>query len=121
MNNDYLDPINSLGVPELADTTFAMDFLLRAKNGVRNCSIALSETATPEVRTLLSKQLDEALAMHEEIAQLMISKKWFHPYDLDEQFQLDMKSAQTTIQIANMKLFPDDTSRRGVFDRTPDQ
>ncbi|KAF6603433.1 spore coat protein, partial [Bacillus sp. EKM417B] len=31
MNHDHLDPINSLHVPELADMTFAMDFLIRAK------------------------------------------------------------------------------------------
>lgn len=46
MNNDYLDPINSLHVPELADTTFAMDLLLRAKEGVRNLAVALTESAS---------------------------------------------------------------------------
>ena len=30
-----------MNVPELADTTFAMDFLLRAKEGVRNTAVAL--------------------------------------------------------------------------------
>jgi spore coat protein CotF len=121
MNNDYLDPINSLGVPELADASFALDFLLSAKNGVRNCAIALSETATPEVRTVLRKQLEVSLALHEEISQLMMSKKWFHPFELNEQYQLDVKSAKTTVQIAQMELFPGDTSRKGLFDRTPDQ
>lgn len=32
---------------------FALDFLLTVKNGGRNCAFALSETATPEVRTIL--------------------------------------------------------------------
>ncbi|MBP2079967.1 hypothetical protein J2Z64_004276 [Oceanobacillus polygoni] len=31
MNQDYLDPINALNMPELADMTFAMDFLIRAQ------------------------------------------------------------------------------------------
>ena len=75
MNNDYLDPINSLHVPELADTTFAMDLLLRAKEGVRNIAVALTETASPDLRALLRKQLMQGIAMHQEITELMINKK----------------------------------------------
>ncbi|MNK62553.1 Spore coat protein F precursor [compost metagenome] len=120
MNNDYLDPINSLGTPELADTTFAMDFLIRAKEGVRNYAIALTETASPEARAILRDQMYEGLELHDEIAKLMISKKWFHPYKLDAQYNLDMTSAKTTLQIAQMKLYPDNTNRKGVFDRTPE-
>ncbi|WP_103107280.1 spore coat protein [Brevibacillus reuszeri] len=121
MNHDYLDPINSLNMPELADMTFAMDFLIRAKEGVRNTAVALTETVTPEARAVLRKQLHQAISLHQEIAQLMISKKWFHPYELNEQYQLDQLSAINTIQIGQMKLFPGDTSRKGMFDRTPDE
>ena len=74
MNTDYLDPINSLNMPEMADMTFAMDFLIRAKEGVRNLSIALTETASPDVRALLHTQLKQAIAMHQEISELMIRK-----------------------------------------------
>ncbi|BCJ87255.1 spore coat protein [Effusibacillus dendaii] len=116
MNNDFLDPINAKGMPELADSTIALDFLMAAKNGVRNCAIALTEIATPEVRATVRNHMEEALAMHEKISDLMISKGWFHPYNLSEQFQLDMKSADTTLKIAELKLFPDHTSRLGTFD-----
>lgn len=118
--NDYLDPINSLHMPEMADMTFAMDFLMRAKEGVRNTAIALTETVTPEARAVLRKQLRQGIALHQEIAELMISKKWFHPYELGEQYQLDQLSALNTIKIGQMNLFPEDTSRKGMFDRTPD-
>ncbi len=121
MNTDYLDPINSLNMPEMADMTFAMDFLLRAKEGVRNLSIALTETASPDVRVLLRNQLKQGIAMHQEITELMIRKKWFHPYELNEQYQLDQLSAKNTVMIGQMNLFPDDTSRKGMFDRTPDE
>ncbi|HZG77888.1 MAG TPA: spore coat protein [Paenibacillus sp.] len=120
MNHDYLDPINALNVPELADLTFAMDFLIRAKEGVRNAAIAFTEAASPEARGLLRTQLREALAMHQEIAELMIRKKWFHPHELHEQYKLDQLSANNTAMIAGMALFRDDTSRRGMFDRAPD-
>ena len=121
MNNDHLDPINSLNVPELADTTFAMDFLIRAKEGIRNTAVALTETASPDVRALLRKQLMQGIRMHQEITELMISKKWFHPYELSEQYKLDQLSAKNTIMVGNMNLFPDETNRKGMFDRTPDE
>ncbi|UPV77847.1 spore coat protein [Bacillus rugosus] len=121
MNHDHLDPINSLNMPELADTTFAMDFLIRVKEGVRNTAVTLTETASPDVRALLRKQLMQGIAMHQEITELMISKKWFHPYELSEQYKLDQLSAKNTIMVGNMNLFPDETNRKGMFDRTPDE
>jgi len=121
MNTDYLDPINSLNMPEMADMTFAMDFLIRAKEGVRNLSIALTETASPDVRSLLRNHLKQGIEMHQEITELMIRKKWFHPYELNEQYQLDQLSAKNTVMIGQMNLFPDDTSRKGMFDRIPDE
>jgi len=121
LNHDHLDPINSLHVPELADMTFAMDFLIRAKEGVRNTAVALTETASPDVRALLRKQLMQGIAMHQEITDLMVSKKWFHPHDLSEQYKLDQLSAKNTLMVGNMNLFPVETNRKGMFDRTPDE
>lgn len=121
MNHDHLDPINSLHVPELADMTFAMDFLIRAKEGVRNTAVALTETASPDVRALPRKQLMQGIAMHQEITDLMVSKKWFHPHDLSEQYKLDQLSAKNTLMVGSMNLFPVETNRKGMFDRTPDE
>lgn len=121
MNNDYQDPINALNMPEMADMTFAMDFLMRTKEGVRNTAVALTETASPDARALLRNQLEQGIAMHQEISDLMIRKKWFHPYELNEQYQLDQLSAKNTVMIGQMNLFPEDTSRKGMFDRTPDE
>jgi spore coat protein CotF len=121
MNNDYLDPINALNMPEMADMTFAMDFLIRAKEGVRNTAIALTETTSPDARAILKNHLHQGIAMHQEISDLMMNKKWFHPYELSEQYQLDQLSANNTVMIGQMNLFPGDTSRKGLFDRTPDE
>jgi similar to spore coat protein len=48
MINDYLEIRNAEGMPKLVDATMSTAFLLNAKNGVRNCAIALTEAATPE-------------------------------------------------------------------------
>ncbi|MFC4100329.1 spore coat protein [Paenibacillus xanthanilyticus] len=121
MKMDALDPANALNMPEMADMTFAMDFLMRAKEGVRNIAVALTETVSPQARALLREQLRQGIALHQEITELMVRKKWFHPYELQEQFKLDVLSLTNTLEISKQKLFPDDTSRKGMFDRTPDE
>ncbi|AEI39408.1 spore coat protein [Paenibacillus mucilaginosus] len=112
---DFLDPRNAEGMPKMTDSMLSLDFLMAAKNGVRNCAIALTECITPEARTLIREQLNQALALHEEISQLMLSKGWLHVYNLPEQHEMDMRSARTTVQIAGLDLFPGDTSRLGMF------
>lgn len=120
MINDYLEIRNSEGMPKLVDTTMSMTFLLNAKNGIRNYAIALTEAATPAVRTVITKQLNTAIDLHEEISNLMIRKGWFHPVNLEKQFQMDMESSETAAQIAKYDLFPGDTSRLGTF-ATPEK
>jgi spore coat protein CotF len=53
MINDYLEIRNAEGMPKMIDTNMALAFLLNSKNSVRNLAIALSETASPEVRKTL--------------------------------------------------------------------
>lgn len=39
----------------------------------------------------------------------MINKGWFHPLHINKQFQLDIESSQTAVEIAKLDLFPGDT------------
>ena len=112
---DYLDPRNAEGMPNLADSAFAMDFLLGIKTGIRNYGFAITETANPELRRILHKQMEAAIDLHSEVSNLMIKKGWLNPHNLKEQFQVDLKSAETAIQISELKLFPSDTDRLGMF------
>ena len=120
MINDYLEIRNAEGMPKLVDGNMSLTFLLNAKSGVRNCAIALTEASTPEVRSVLRAQLNNAINIHEEIFTLMINKGWFHPLNLEKQFQMDIESSQTAVQIASLDLFPGDTSRLGMF-ATPEK
>ncbi|MBM7692731.1 spore coat protein CotF [Peribacillus deserti] len=116
MINDYLEVENAEGLPEIADTGIAMEFLISVKTGVRNTAVALTESKTPEVRNTLRHQLEEGLELHKELSQFMISKGWLHPYNVEDQFKLDLKSADAALMIGEMKnLFPPDTSRRGML------
>lgn len=115
MINDYLEIENAEGMPNLADGTIAMEFLLSAKTGVKTYAIALTEATSSEVRTTLTSQLRDALSLYSEISDLMIRKGWLHPYNLEEQFQLDLKSSQMALTIAGLELFPGPTDRLGTF------
>ncbi|MCM3739480.1 spore coat protein [Oceanobacillus luteolus] len=117
--NDYLDPINAVGMPEKIDSAIALDLLLTVKEAIRNYSVALTETTSPELRTTLHHQMEAMIDFQTEVIQLMADKKWFHPYDLDEQQILDLKSAQNAIEIAALNLFPDNNNRKGLFPTPP--
>lgn len=115
MKNDYLELENSEGMPGLVDSTIALNFLLNVKSGIRNSAIALTEIADPQARREVRKMLDAQIGLHAEISELMMNKGWLHPYHVQEQFKLDKMSSQAALQIANLQLFPGDTSRLGTF------
>ncbi|MGO4886370.1 spore coat protein [Anaerobacillus sp. MEB173] len=115
MNEDYLDPKYAEGMPKMADAAFALDFLLSVKTGIRYYAVALTETATSELREALYRQMDAAIDLHGELTELMMNKGWLYPNDIGKQIELDLKSADMAIAIANMNLFPLDTDRLGTF------
>ncbi|WP_047982261.1 spore coat protein [Ornithinibacillus contaminans] len=118
--NDYLDPINSVGMPEKIDSAIAMELLMSVKVAVRNYGIALTEAVSPEVRTTIRNQMEAAIDFHGEVTDLMIKKKWFYPYDLSEQQTIDLDAAQTAVDIAGLHLFPENNNRKGLFPTPPE-
>lgn len=115
MNQDYLDPKYAEGMPKMADSSIALDFLLSIKTGIRYYAIALTETANSALRESLFRQMDEAIDLYEETVELLLEKGWLYPHDLGKQVELDIKSADMALAIAEMELFPMDTDRRGTF------
>lgn len=87
------------GMDKMSVQVIATDFLMAAKSGVRNYSIAITETTSPEVRTILRKQLNDAIAAHEAITAYMMKKGYYHPYDLQEQYKVDMQTTDTALSL----------------------
>lgn len=87
------------GLHTLTDDVIAMDLLINAKSGVRNYAMAVTECATPEIKRILMKQLDEAIDSHEKISNYMVQHGLYHPFHISEQIQLDLKNIQTAINI----------------------
>ncbi|RHW40138.1 spore coat protein [Lysinibacillus yapensis] len=116
---DYLDPHHSVGMPELTDAGVALELLLSLKTGVRTLSIALTETASPSLRKIIKTQLDAMIDLYSETSELMMKKEWLKPFDLDKQKELDIRSAQNAIDIAQLDLFPENMNRKGMFPTPP--
>lgn len=83
----------------MSDQVIATDMLITAKAGVRNLAVALTEAATPEVRNVLKQHLDTAIQTHENLTAYMMNKGYYHPYNVQEQLQVDMKSADTSLNL----------------------
>jgi len=81
------------------DQTIATDLLLASKSGVRSLAVAITETATPEVKKVLKKELETAINLHDKIAQYMIDNEMYHAYDLKEQVSQDLKNAEEALEI----------------------
>jgi similar to spore coat protein len=87
------------GMNTMTDEVIAMDFLIAAKTGIKTYAIALTETATPEIKTVLRKQLEEAITTHEQATNYMMQKGYYYPYNVNEQIQLDMRNIQNALNI----------------------
>lgn len=87
-------------MPILDDMAIATDLLVTAKAGVRNLAVAITETATPSVKKLLRRELDNAIDTHDKIAQYMIKKEMYHAYDVDEQIEHDLEKADIAMNLA---------------------
>ncbi|WP_211748153.1 spore coat protein [Paenibacillus sp. Marseille-Q4541] len=87
------------GLHMLTDDVIAMDFLMNAKSGVRNYAMAVTECASPEIKQILMKQLDEAIDSYEKITTYMMQHGLYHLYHIPEQIQLDLKNIQTAMNI----------------------
>ncbi|WP_078551521.1 spore coat protein [Bacillus alkalicellulosilyticus] len=88
------------GLAPMTDQVIATDMLIAAKSGIKNYAFAITESATPEVRQTLSRHLEEAIEFHQQISKYMIEKGYYMPHDTKAQNQIDMKTAETALQLA---------------------
>jgi similar to spore coat protein len=92
---------NLTGMSKMSDQVIATDLLIAAKSGVQNYAIALTETTSPEVRKVLRNQLNDAITIQETIANYMVKKGYYHAYDLQEQYKVDMKTTDVALKLVD--------------------
>lgn len=81
------------------DELIATDLLVTAKSAVRAYAVAVTETASPEVRKVLVKQLNQAIEDHAEIADYMIQNDMYMAYDIEKQLKHDKEKVANTLQL----------------------
>lgn len=93
--NEFIQ--NLTGTGDMTEQVIASDLLIAAKSAIKNYALALTETVTPEVRTVLRNQLDTAITSHENILNYMMLKGYYHAYNPNEQLNIDLANAEKTI------------------------
>jgi spore coat protein F len=76
---------------------YAGDLLALAKTSVRNYSIAVTETATPILRGVLTKQLLGAIELHGGVYQYMYERNLYPSYNLNQLLQNDINLVQKAL------------------------
>lgn len=87
------------GLNTMTDQVIGMDLLMSAKTGIKMYAVAATESATPEVKAVLQRHLEENIESHERVTAYMMSRGFYHPYNMNEQIRLDMQNAQTALNI----------------------
>ena len=87
------------GMDKMTDQVIATDFLIAAKCGLRSYATAITETHSPRLREVLINQLNDLITTHEAITDYMMSKGYYHAYDMHEQYHVDMKVTETALAL----------------------
>ena len=72
---------------------YAGDLLSLTKTSIRNYAIAITETATPQLRDVLKKQLMAAIDLHATVYNYMYHNNLYPSYDLNRLLKNDMNLA----------------------------
>lgn len=78
---------------------YAGQLLIFAKTAVRTYAIAITETSTPQLRDLLQKQLNAAIALHGKIFQFMLQRGFYPSYDLQKLLANDVANANKALSL----------------------
>ncbi len=98
--NSFIE--NLTGMDALSDQIVAMDLLIAAKSGVRNYAMAVTEAGTPEIKELLTRHLEEAIEMHEQVSGYIVEKGWYHAWDTNEQIHLNLTNMKTALDLPTL-------------------
>ncbi|MEC2061462.1 MULTISPECIES: spore coat protein CotF [Bacillus] len=85
---------------ERADNPFySGDLLGFAKTSVRSYAIAITETATPQLRNVLVKQLNAAIQLHGQVYRYMYQHGYYPSYNLSELLKNDVRNANRALSM----------------------
>jgi spore coat protein F len=81
-------------VKDPATGFFAGNLLGMVKTLVRNYAIAITETSTPSLREVLTKQMLAAIHLHAQVFYFMLERNYYPSYNLNQLLATDVQNAQ---------------------------
>ncbi|MFD2042883.1 spore coat protein [Ornithinibacillus salinisoli] len=78
---------------------YAGDLLALTKTAVRNYAIAITETATPQVRDTLSNHLQKAIKSHANVFNYMYQNGLYPSYNMQKLLENDMNLANKALRM----------------------
>jgi spore coat protein F len=78
---------------------FAGSLLGMAKIMVRSYAIAITETATPQLRQVLTKQINSAIQLHANAFNFMYERSFYPSYNLEQLLANDVQNAQRALSM----------------------
>jgi spore coat protein F len=85
---------NNQQVRDMETGFFAGNLLGMAKTMVRNYAIAITETSTPHLREVLTRQMLIAIQLHAQVFYFMLERNYYPSYDLNQLLVMDVQNAQ---------------------------
>ncbi len=86
------------GLDGLTDQVIAMDFLISVKSGVRTYAMAVTDTVSPDIKATLTRQLEDAMDLHERLSAYLMEKGIYHPWNVDEQIAVDLANIELALK-----------------------
>lgn len=78
---------------------YAGDLLGMAKTLVRNYAIAITETATPELRQVFAKHLSHAINLHAKTFNFMYARSFYPAYNFERLLENDVQLANRALSM----------------------
>lgn len=95
LNNILGEDNNESSMP---DKELAVDLLIASKNDITMLSKAITESANPQLRQILTNQLNSCINDHFQLSDLAIQKGWYNAFaSPGQQIKQDLQEAQNLI------------------------
>lgn len=78
---------------------YGTQLLIFVKTSVRNYSIAITETATQQLRDTLQKQLNAAILLHGKVYRFVHERGYYPSYDLPKMLSNDVSNANKALSL----------------------
>jgi spore coat protein F len=98
-SSEYRKDAAKMKTEDMDRMFYAGELLNFAKAGVRNFAVVITETATPALRAVFVKQMQQAIQLHAAIFNYMYERSFYPSYNLDQLLTNDVNLAQKALSM----------------------